>query len=576
MKKSLCIAICFAVVLTACAVGFSAFAGTDSLSVVSAPNKLYYLDVSDTVDVTGTKLKVKIDGAEQVVELTKNIERTGSVADADVTTATETTTVAETTTAETTTQAGESTTAAETTTATETTTAVETTTEPATTVTVRESDIKVYYNQPLVAGENEVVFKYADKTASCKIYVDADPVQKIKVTKAPDKTEYFFYYDDGKPIDCSGLEVTVTYKDFGDGAQEFVYKYDEVESLDFMGHRFNIRLAYNHQEGKNPVIVTYLGKEANFDIYYKKIYPGDVNNDGAVNAKDLVRLQRIVLGEKLSYNPITTDLNEDGKINTKDITELRKALTIADKSGEFEWVFDAKLLSYMVSADGYFYTADDPWQRNFGFNEVYDYATPYTFMYYDTFRVFFDYGEYEEGELDGVPAGTPKQWMIQPWKGQYGMVLYGAELGVYTKPDTRTTPHYDCANDDDRLPMAMTVYKDKKLSFSMPDKNAQPDKKYWWITGFKPGALDNYTDMSKPHSQLMIEFKIDFPSNEMANKFAAGLEERGFTKTGFIDTVNFRKVDVYTINGNRVEFLWRDVVGTPGQTNVPNSVPVAN
>ncbi len=568
MKKSVCLALCFAVIVTACAIGLSVFAGTDSLQVVSGPTKRYYLDVNDAVDVTGTVLSVKNDGVEQTFVLDRNIAKSGGLKDVDTTTATEESVTESTTVEEVTESTSAESTSAE-------STSGETSTEATTETTTKTqeelvSGVKVYYDN-LKAGKNKVIFTYADKYAETYIYVDADPVQSIKVTKAPKKTEYFFYYDDGKPIDYSGLEITVTYKAFDDdeGPQEYVYKYDDVKSLDFMGYKFNIRLAYKHQEGKNPLIVTYLGKEAGFDIYYKKIYPGDVNDDGAVNAADLVRLSRIVINrEKLDYNPLTTDLVEDGKINQKDLLKLQELLTVADKSGEFEWVFDAKLLSYMVSADGYFYTADDPWQRNFGFNEVYDYATPYTFMYYDTFRVFFDYGTYEDG--------TPKQWMIQPWKGQYGMVLYGAELGVYTKPENRNTPHYDCAADEDLLPMAMTVYKDEKVSFSMPNKEAEPDKKYWWITGFKPGALDNYTDMSKPHSQLMIEFKIDFPSNEMASKFAAGLEERGFRKVGFIDTVTFKNVDSYMIDGNRVEFLWRDVVGTPGQTNVPNSAPVNN
>ena len=50
MKKSLSIILCFAVVLTTFAIGFSAFAGADSLSVVSGPDKLYYLDAADKIE----------------------------------------------------------------------------------------------------------------------------------------------------------------------------------------------------------------------------------------------------------------------------------------------------------------------------------------------------------------------------------------------------------------------------------------------------------------------------------------------------------------------------------------------
>ncbi len=527
MKRSVSIVLCIAVVLATFAIGFSAFAGADSLSVVSSPDKIYYLSAKDEIDVTGAKLKVKLGVSEQVIELTEKVARAGALADAIPATSSTTAQAAP---------------------------VAEQTTEKA-----DVSKVKVYYDYPLATGENEVIFKYDDKTASCKVYVDENPVKSIAVTKAPTKKNYFYGYDNDKDVDLSGLEITVTFnKCGGENEQTFVYKYDEVKSLTFKGHKFSMYFAYQLKVGSNPVIVTYLGKETQFSLNYQEVVIGDVNDDGAVNAADLVRLSRIVMGgENLSYNALTTDIETDGKINQKDLKALRKMLTLPDDRGEFDWVFDAQLLSYMVSKDGYFYTNSDPWQRNFGFNALYDYATPYTFMYYDTFRVFFDYGTYEDG--------TTKQWMIQPWKGQYGMVLYGAELGVYTKPETRVTPHYDCAADEDLLGMQMTVYKDEREAFTMPYDM------YWWITGFKLGALDNYTDMSKPHSQLTIKFTVDFPANEMARLFAEGLEERGFTRAGFLDTKNFSKVDVYTISGNRVEFLWRNIVGSDQGTNIPNT-----
>lgn len=542
MKKSLSIILCFAVVLTTFAIGFSAFAGADSLSVVSGPDKLYYLDAADKIDVTGTVLSVKQGMGEQTITLTENIDRTGALADAVPTTAsTESTT------------ADESTTAAE-----------ETTTEAAaaaaesvsSTEKVDPKKVEVYYDYPLAQGENEVIFKYEDKTASASVYVDENPVKSISITKAPTKKDYYYGYDNDKDVNLSGLEITIVFNPCGgEKEQTFVYKYDDVKSLTFKGYKFNMYFAYQLKVGKNPVIVTYLNKETQFELNYEEVVVGDVNGDGAVNAADLVRLSRIVINdEDLPYNALETDIETDGKINQKDLKALRQMLTMPDDKGEFDWVFDAQLLSYMVSKDGYFYTNSDPWQRNFGFNALYDYATPYTFMYYDTFRVFFDYGTYEDG--------TVKQWMIQPWKGQYGMVLYGAELGVYTKPETRVTPHYDCASDEDLLGMTMTVYKDEKEAFTMPYDM------YWWITGFKPGALDNYTDMSKPHSQLTLKFTVDLKSEEMAKLFAEGLEEKGFEKVGFIDTVNFRKVDTYMISGNRVVFLWRNIVDSDKGTNM--------
>lgn len=513
MKKSLSIVLCVAIVLTTFAVGLSAFARTDSLSVVSTPDKLYYLDAKDTIDVTGAQLKVKINGDPQIVELTKNIGRSGSLADAKNVTSSGSSSKAD------------------------------------------ASKVKVFYDSPLVKGENEVIFAYDDKTVSYKVYVDENPVKSLEVTKAPKKKDYFYGFDNDTDVDLTGLEIKVTFnKCGGSKEQSYVYKYDETKSMNFMGHKFSMYFAYQIQPGENPVIITYLGKETRFVLNYKEVVIGDVNDDGVVNAADLVRLSRIVIGgEKLEYNELKTDIETDGKINSKDLKALRQMLTLPEDGGGFDWVFDAQLLSYKVSKDGFFYTDSDPWQRNFGYNALYDYAAPYACMYFDTFRVNFDYGTY--------PDGSTKQWMIQPWKGQYGMVLYGAEVGVYTKRTDRVTPHYDCADEEDLLSMEMTLYKDKKVAFTMPYD------KYWWITGFKPGALDNYTDLSKPHSQLIVKLTVDFPTNEMAGLFADGLEEKGFTKVAFLDTTSFRKVDTYTLENNRVVFLWRDILDSAEGSN---------
>ncbi len=550
MKKSLCVVLSLAVVLISCAIGFSAFAGTDSLKFIKEPNKLYYTEKGDgVVDLTGAKLNVKIDGTDCTLDIKENIKKSGPLSAANTTTATETTT--EETTAET-----------ETTIVTESDSTASTETTTKKPVNADITKLKVYYDE-LKIGENKVILTYEDKATEYYIYVadkGEELVEAIKVIKAPTKKQYFYGYDNDKELDLSGLEIQVTYKKcIGEKENTFVYKYDDVKSLEFMGYKFDMRFTYQLMPGKNEVLVTFLGKQTAFELDYKEIKIGDVNDDGLVNAADLVRLARIVIEEEnLPYNSLTTDIETDGKINAKDLNRLREMLTLPDTTGRFEWVWDAELLSYKMATcedtgNLYFYTDGDPWQRNFGFNAFYDVAAPYTCMYYDTFRVYFEYGTYEDG--------TPKEWMLQGWKGQYGMVLYGSELGVYTKSPDRVTAHYDCAADEDLLGMEMSVYKDEKLSFT------HPYKMHWWTTGFFPGALDNYTDLTKPHSQLTVKFTIDLKSNEMARLFAEQLDKKGFTKVGFIDTKNFSKVDTYTLSGNRVELLWRNVVDTPGATN---------
>ena len=88
--------------------------------------------------------------------------------------------------------------------------------------------------------------------------------------------------------------------------------------------------------------------------------------------------------------------------------------------------------------------------------------------------------------------------MIQVWKGQYGLVLVGAEVGVYTKPKDRQLEHYECAADEDLLRMEMEVQRldtvDGKSTWNR--LLYRPYDEYWWITGFVFGnELGNYDNV---------------------------------------------------------------------------------
>ena len=54
--------------------------------------------------------------------------------------------------------------------------------------------------------------------------------------------------------------------------------------------------------------------------------PGDVNGDGAVNNKDLTRLQRYLKGESVEAVAAALDVNGDSTINNKDATRLQRFL----------------------------------------------------------------------------------------------------------------------------------------------------------------------------------------------------------------------------------------------------------
>lgn len=167
-------------------------------------------------------------------------------------------------------------------------------------------------------------------------------------------------------------------------------------------------------------------------------------------------------------------------------------------------IFSDGFLSYMFDADGnYYFTKDDPWQRNFGFNEMYDVGAPFIVFYYDTMRCKFNYNN--------------KDWLIQFWKGQYGFVFLGAEIGVYNKPETREVEHFDCASDEDSLMMSMTFYRKGKELLT------RDYAKYWWCTGFVPGKLDQFSD----RSELSIKCRITMKDYKMLIGMAGALKENG-------------------------------------------------
>ncbi len=154
-----------------------------------------------------------------------------------------------------------------------------------------------------------------------------------------------------------------------------------------------------------------------------------------------------------------------------------------------------------------FYTASDPWQRLVGYNAIFDVCAPFTFIDFDTVRLDFKYQN--------------KDWRIQLWKGQYGLLFYGAEVGVYTKPQDRKLAHYNCASDDELLMMEMTFLQKKNTlsGETWVDKFSRPYGQYWWCTGFIPGNLFGNFDI------LKLEMRITARDSEMLAGITSALTE---------------------------------------------------
>lgn len=185
-------------------------------------------------------------------------------------------------------------------------------------------------------------------------------------------------------------------------------------------------------------------------------------------------------------------------------------------------LFDDGLASYQYNKTGnYYYTNEDPWQRALGYNEVYDSLAAFTAIYIDTMRCKFRYDN--------------KDWMIQFWKGQYGYVFIGHEIGVYYKPIDRTAEHYDCVSDEDSLYMEMNGMRNGEVLYH------RDYGRYWWCTGFVPGKLKKFSD----RSELAIDARMTMKDKDMLNAFVTSLEQNGMIKD-----------KDYTIKGLDVYIVW--------------------
>lgn len=153
-----------------------------------------------------------------------------------------------------------------------------------------------------------------------------------------------------------------------------------------------------------------------------------------------------------------------------------------------------------------YYSILDAWQRNYGYFRLYDEAAPLFSMIMDCEPIYFTY------------AG--KRWLIQFWKGQYGITT-GCEVGVYTttRPDLHIPgvfegPFFDCAGNEDLLHIACTLYKNGESLFTRSDI-------HWWVTGFILGAY------SEPYD-LTMDIQITLKDKNMCDVFIIGLIEAGY------------------------------------------------
>ena len=165
------------------------------------------------------------------------------------------------------------------------------------------------------------------------------------------------------------------------------------------------------------------------------------------------------------------------------------------------------------------YTVINSWQRKFGFGIVYDLAAAVNPAFnYVTRRFKFEY--------DG------REWMLQIWKGNYGLITNGGEIGIYVRDKGSNSSFYQCVEDDEMLEFSMDVYHGDELIVS------RGPVKHWWLTAFKMSPVIYLPDT------LTMEFSVTLPDEEMLSALTAA-----------IDAESAHDVN-YVVNGLTVYGTW--------------------
>lgn len=231
-------------------------------------------------------------------------------------------------------------------------------------------------------------------------------------------------------------------------------------------------------------------------------------------------------------NSTSTNPTQSGSSSGSTITkeDLQQALTDAG------YAYDKEQQVY--------YSTLEPWQRHFGFGDIYDDAAAYANMRYTTFKADFEY--------DGL------LWRLQWWKGQYG-ILEGAEMGVYTKKPDSTSDFYDCAEDDQLLDMSFEYYrtgsdfrKNNRLFY-------REEQAHWWLTGFKVGYVANNNSNAS-----VVVATLKAYDEDMADGIESGLrrltDKNGTKVAGFVEygpNTPTKCYDYYIRNGNNFKVVWQ-------------------
>ncbi|MBQ3151129.1 MAG: DUF4474 domain-containing protein [Clostridia bacterium] len=160
-------------------------------------------------------------------------------------------------------------------------------------------------------------------------------------------------------------------------------------------------------------------------------------------------------------------------------------------------------------------TVLDPWQKAFGYSDIFDDTAILLNIRIDCLISEFSY--------------SGEDWRIELWKGAYG-ISFGGEIGFYKNKSKFLIffTKYDCLEDElFVMNFSLLIESGKtsegKISVDKLFDISTNEDGHWWLTGFLYSPNPYYwLPFVKPN--LIMAARIDFKTTELANKFVTNID----------------------------------------------------
>lgn len=201
---------------------------------------------------------------------------------------------------------------------------IEATYKDGTTKTITDYTIKNGNN--LKNNQTEITISYGEKTVQQPITVTPNPLIEIKVTKAPNKTEYVV----GQNFDKTGMIVTGTYQD--ESTQEII-DYTVENGTNLSKDQTSVTIKFDGKTTTQEITVEEKAINTNLDVAkcdVKKVqayyYTADSKNDYTLIAVDINNISRNLTNDSIEYYYyLSTNANEQKIDNWTKITETQNS-----------------------------------------------------------------------------------------------------------------------------------------------------------------------------------------------------------------------------------------------------------